>query len=247
MVSVEAQTAIRRLCRPSVRLVNRPGIVEYLDDNRSGRRPGQGGGLWFKQEASRSGIQGGSKGPGVPDIPLDPQPAVVSYHGQVLVFASEEHYQSDAVKRLCVQYDPIPLHDEKVSKKKKHGLNNAGSKSAPIELNVHSDTTPPPIPVRRPVAAAVSDASGPGPSQRPPAQCSLDSQAVRPQSNRAASSCHSTNAAAPREDEDRVPYDIDLDPDSPYNLRDHYPPPTLACEPVLFSPLKVPDELLVRK
>lgn len=173
---------------------------------------------------------------GVADIPQDPQPAVVSHDRQVLVFATDEHPQSDTAKRLCVPYDPIPLPDEKVPKvpKKRRGPTSGWDVSAPIEIDSGSEASHPPNLVRRRDIAAPSDSSRPGPSKRPVVHRSVDSQGG--------------NVTKPcGGGQENVTHEVDSDPEPQYDTRQLYPSPIRPRQPIVFSPLQVPAQLLGRK
>lgn len=166
-----------------------------------------------------------------------------------MVFATAEHPQSDAAKRLCVSYDPIPLPDDKVAKASKKKRQTSGlTMSGPIDVDANSEASPPPMPVRRAVAATASELARQGPPQRSAPQRSADSHAERPQRGLPGSSRHPTNIAMPRgANADDVPYELDPNPDPPYDTRQLYPSPIRPREPIVFSPLKVPDALLNKK
>lgn len=149
----------------------------------------------------------------------------MTHDGEVLVFATDHHWQSDAAKRLCVSYDPIPLQDDKVPKMptRKRGPTSGWTVSAPIEVDKPSDISRAPKPACRPVAPADSGPPRAGPSQRFAAQTSL---AV---------------------DDDRLSLEMDSNPDPIYDTSQLYPSPIRPRQPVVFSPLQVPEELLGRK
>lgn len=90
------------------------------------------------------------------DMSHDPQPAVVTQDGKVLVYATDKHRQSDAAKHLCIQYEPVPLPDNKVPqiKKKKPGPPSGWTVLNPHEVNTNSEASAPASPVHHIVDAA---------------------------------------------------------------------------------------------
>lgn len=103
------------------------------------------------------------------------------------------------------------------------------------------------MPVRRGIVAE-PESSRQGLSQRPAPQRFAHSQSDRPPRSLAPPVRHATSITSPCVvDDEHVPHELDPNPDPSYDTRELYPPPIRPREPILFSPLKVPDALLGRK
>lgn len=86
------------------------------------------------------------------DLPSEPQPAVVSHDGEVLVYATSESVKTKEAQLLCVSYEPVPFPSktgdgaQKLPNKRKHNVVGAGSQQAPIHVDVADRTSLSPTP-----------------------------------------------------------------------------------------------------
>ncbi|KAF7966238.1 hypothetical protein HWV62_39451 [Athelia sp. TMB] len=154
-----------------------------------------------------------------PDVPRDPQPAVVSHEGEVLVYATPEHYRTDVARDACVEYDVIPFPPKP----------RAGKGKKKISSPPRRGVTKPPV-RRGPPAQATSTRRSAEPAPSPPPAPA--SPIVQPAAHR--------RVIAPTS---RRP-SFDSQSDSPARSL-HIPSPYVSAPYVAqaFSPLDAPEDL----
>ncbi|KAF7967027.1 hypothetical protein HWV62_36037 [Athelia sp. TMB] len=91
-----------------------------------------------------------------PDVPRDPQPAVVSHDGEVLVYTTEEHYKTDAARDCCVEYQPVPFPPKKKVAKGKRTASVSRPRAATTKPPVRCGPAAPSTSNERPAATAAS-------------------------------------------------------------------------------------------